>query len=106
MTITERFTLENFTPKPLKSGLYTPFDIVIKNGGTVCREYDVKVNEMQDMCHEHSKDCRIAVLGKSLTTYMIGDNNVKFFCTMHEMDHVLRTRFTEQGYLVQENWHP
>jgi len=102
----ERFTLENHTPKLTKSGLYYLFDHLIKNGYTIMRTYNEPVEQMQNYCHYHSKECRISDLGKSITLYLNPKtNDMLMECTIHALESAFK-QFTPSGYEVINQFHP
>lgn len=102
----QTFDSTNFDLSDKRSQLDYLFDSTIRHGGMVSRYYDVTVKEMENQCIYHSKDCRFATLGKSITMYVGKDNSgFRSVCTFHALQDLV-IRVTREGYLTHTNTSP
>ena len=101
-----------------KSGLFMLYDHVLRNDGKIiinrgtwgnkdqAGNKRITLDDMQMFCIHHDANCRIQDLGKKVITLIIPNEQPVFLCGYHYFVHALIDRFTDEGYLAEDNWHP
>lgn len=101
-----------------KSGLYMLYDHVLRNNGKIiinrgtwgrkeqAGNRRITCNDMQNYCLHHEKECRTTDIGKKIITLLIPNEKPIILCGFHYFIHGLVDRFTSEGDLAEDGWHP